>query len=438
MTLPLKNVKQSIPLNSLEKFMLAHESDTISYNSQIMVEFDGDNRRDDLRSAIDIAMREIPLLRSHVEETSFQFKRYFTDRPEIRADDILTLKKEVLTQDAIDQFCQEKFNLLTQLAFRVLLGRLPSGRNVLIFNVHHTLCDGTGQFLILEEIFRIMNGLEVREEAKKAEAFRYRSLWRYMGWKWFLGQLYGNYRPLKKQRQYKMATLIDSPEKNERLVTSIVYSLSDKERDKINENRKKLNVTAAEYLTFCSFKAMDSSLKYRGDMDTPIMIFLPKTLRALLKISYSLHNILTTVLIVGGRNEIYDQSFLSKIKRVISTHGMDSAAKFIFGTLVYSSLLRPNTIRAIYKKLDRDPKSATCSLLVGSFRIPNSYAFPKDWTEVSVWARGTLPKSPGIGVFCIDVEGGCTLTFEYLKALIKVETVEGFKANLIAELTKDI
>jgi len=49
--------------------MLAHESEYVSYNSQLVVEFNGDVRLNDLRGAIDKAIKEIPLLRSKIDET---------------------------------------------------------------------------------------------------------------------------------------------------------------------------------------------------------------------------------------------------------------------------------------------------------------------------------------------------------------------------------
>ncbi|MGZ3809784.1 MAG: condensation domain-containing protein, partial [Bacteriovorax sp.] len=132
------SIKRSIPLNSLEKFMLAHESEYVSYNSQIMVEFKGDVRLHDLRSAIDRAIAEIPLLRSHIEETLFRFKRFYKKESDLKSQDVVELRDEVLSQDAIDEFAGRKFNLSISPAFRFLIGKTTSGKNILIFNVHHT------------------------------------------------------------------------------------------------------------------------------------------------------------------------------------------------------------------------------------------------------------------------------------------------------------
>lgn len=418
--------------------MLAHESEYVSYNSQIMVEFKGDVRLEDMRAAIDKSIREIPLLRSHIEEKVFDFKRLYQSVADFNSHQIVELREEVLDQDSIDEFSQRKFNLSQSPAFRILIGQTSAGKNILIFNVHHTLCDAAGQFHLLEEIFRAMNGMEIRGGAKTDKVFRYRDLWQYMGWKWFVGQIYAQLRPLSKQRQYQMATLIDHHEKPERFVTSTTLELSTEEQEKIRETCKKFDISITEFLTYSCFKALDTSLKGRGDHKTPIMVYLPKTLRPLLKIRYSLQNILTTVWIVGKRDEIHDLKFLGKVKHIINSHKMDKAAKFIFGTLWASSVLRPDTMKNIYQKFDRDPKSITSSLLISAGRVPRSYTFPNGWSDISVWARGTMLKSPGVGVIFTGVAGAETLTIEYLKNLTEKETIENFKANLMEELLKDV
>lgn len=428
---------RSIPLNSLEKFLLAHESEVVSYNSQIVVEFNGDIRLLDMQKAVDQAIREIPLLRSYIKETTFKFRRFYKTESDFNSEQVIEVRDKILNQDSIDEFCQKKFDLAKSPAFRFLLAKTSNGKNILIFNVHHSLCDAAGQFHLLEEVFRVMNGMEIRSGAKSDKVFRYRDLWKHMGWKWFVGNIYSQLRPLSKQRQYKMATLIDHLDRPERFVTSTTIHLSENEQNKIRESCKKFDISITEYLSYCCFKALDSSLKSRGDHKTPIMVYLPKTLRPLLKIRYSLQNILTTVWIVGKRDEIHDLNFLGKVKHIINSHKMDKAAKFIFGTLWASAVLKPKTMREIYQKLDRDADSITSSLLISAGRVPRSYTFPEGWSDISVWARGVMLKSPGVGVIFTGVAGAETITFEYLKDLTEKATIENFKTNLKEELLRD-
>lgn len=416
--------------------MLAHESEEIAYNSQIMVEFLGDVRLADMRAAVDQAIKEIPLLRSHIEETAYNFNRFYKSEADFNSFEVIELRSKILDQDEIDQFCQKKFNLSQSPAFRILIGKTALQKNILIFNVHHTLCDAAGQFHLLEEIFRVMEGQDIREGAKTDKTFRYRDLLRFMGWKWFINQVYTQLRPLAKQRQYKMASLVDHHERPQRFVTSQTVELNSDEQEKIRVSCKELNISITEYLTYSCFKALDKCLKARGDDKTPIMVYLPKTLRPLLKIRYSLQNILSTVWIVGKRDELHSDKFLEKVKHIINSHKMDKAAKFIFGTLWAASVLKPATLKSLYQKLDRDPESATSSLLISAGRVPRSYTFPANWTDISVWARGTMLKSPGVGVIYTGVAGAETLTIEYLKDVVEISTINDFKKNLLSELLK--
>lgn len=427
-------MEKKIPLNSLEKFMLAHESEFISYNSQICIEFYGDVKLEEFKQALLFSIKSIPLLRSKVKIGFFNFERTYLTDHSWNCDEVLEIKNEMLTQVELDQFCNRKFDLKKGPSFKFLLTKTLTNKNLLIFNVHHSLCDAAGQFHLLEEIFRTMENMPIRAGALSDKVFRYRNLWTFMGKKWFSKQLVENFKPLSKQRQYQMATLIDYPDRKERFVTSQTVYLSPEQQTIIREMCKKYEISITEYLTWCCFRAIDQSLRRRGDVKTPIMVYLPKTLRPLLKIRYSLQNILSTVLIVGKREEVYSEKFLGKVKHAIISHKMDKAAKFIFGSLMYCSLFRPKKLQEYFRRLDQDSTSITSSLLISAGLVPRSFTFPSGWMEISVWARGTMLKSPGIGVIFTGVQGAESITLEYLKDLTESSTIEHFKKDLITEL----
>lgn len=423
-----------IPLNSLEKFMLAHESEVVSYNSQIAVEYKGDVGLEELQNAIDQAIDEIPLLRSFITITKFNFKRHYKEKADFYSKDVLRYYDGVLSQEELDNFCFEKFDLTKSPAFRFSLSKTTTGKNLLIFNVHHTLCDAAGQFHILEEIFRVINHLPIRDGAKTDEVFRYRSLWKFMGMKWFFKQIFDNLRPLSGQRQYKMAHLADHPEVKDRFPTTQTFFLTEEEQKTIRDACKEREISITEYLTYCCFKALDKSLKRRNDDKTPIMVYLPKTLRPFLKIRYSLQNMLTTVWIVGKREEIHGEKFLGKVKHVINAHKMDKAAKFIFGTLAVCSLMKPKGLQKIFKDMDNDVGSVTCSLVISAGRVPRSFVFPEKWADIGVWARGAMLKSPGLGVIFTGVSGNESISITYIKSMTKEATILQFRADLLNEL----
>lgn len=433
----MKNHKR-LPLNSLEKFMLAHESEAVSYNSQIVVEFDGFIVPEQFRETIEKAVSSIPWLRTKIITNYFCFDRKIMNAKEIELSKTLIIKDYPITSGELDEFCKMKFDLKAGHCFTFLIAPLTNNRTQLIFNVHHTLCDAAGQFLFLEEIFRIMNGEETRSEALKPATFRYRDLRKHMGIKWFIKQIWDNRKTLKNQRQYKMATLIDHPEKVDRTVSSITFDLNEMQKRNLSVLTKMRDVSIAEYLTYASFIAYDECLRERGDITTPIMAYMPKTLRPFFKIRYSFQNILSTVLVIGKRDEIHNEKFLGKIKHIIRGHKVDQASKFIFKGLLPCSVSRPSTLKRIFSAMDNDPQSITSSMLISAGKVPRSYTFPNSWQNIRIWARGTMLKSPGIGIIYTGTIDHETITIEYVKELFEKETIELLRDRLIESLSPAI
>ncbi len=429
--------KAKLPLNSLEKFMLSHESETIAYNSQLVVEFDGIINPVSFKEILHKAVLEIPWLRTKVKKSFLGWKRYVDQIETIDLTKKLVINDHPLTEEELDSFCSQKFDLENGHNFQFMIAPLANGRQQLIFNVHHTLCDAAGQFLLLEEIFRLMNSQELRPEAVKIQTFRYRHLWHIMGAKWFLGKLWENRKSLKKQRQYKMASLIDHPESLDRKVSSITFDLNEEQKETLRELSKVTKSSITEYIAFNAFSAYDLTLRERGDFKTPIMAYVPKTIRSYLRIRYSFQNILSTVLIVGKRDEIHHPKLLSKIKHVIQTHKMDQAAKFIFNTLLPCALTPAKKLQALFQDMDRDLENETCSMLISAGKVPRSYNFPESWKDIRIWARGTMLKSPGVGIIYTGSSTCETITIEYIKGLTDTQTIHALKRNLLAVLSTE-
>jgi NRPS condensation-like uncharacterized protein len=424
-----------LPLNGLEKFMLAHESLEVSYNSQIIVEFDGLLNIESFKKVIKKAVKDIPWLRTTTSQSFFSFNRNVVDESFVNLEKALIVKNAPLNQDELDEFCKLKFDLLNAHSFTFLISPISNSKTQLIFNVHHTLCDAAGQFLLLEEFFRLINNEEVRPEAKKIQTFRYRNLFSIMGAKWFTSQLWKNRKSLKKQRQYKMAGLIDHPENPGRTVSSLTIQLSTAQKENIKNICKEQQASCIEYLTYTAFSAYDLTLKERNDFTTPIMAYIPKTLRSFLKIRYSFQNILSTVIVVGKREDIHKIKFLLKIKGIIQGHKMDQAGKFIFSSLLPSAIALPKALQKYFKDIDNDKESITSSMLISAGKVPKSFAFPKGWSDVVLWARGTMLKSPGVGIIFTGSGENETITIEFVKELTDLNTVLRLQENLMLILS---
>jgi hypothetical protein len=165
------------------------------------------------------------------------------------------------------------------------------------------------------------------------------------------------------------------------------------------------------------------------------MAYIPKTLRSFLKIRYSFQNILSTVIVVGKREDIHKIKFLLKIKGIIQGHKMDQAGKFIFSSLLPSAIALPTALQKYFKDIDNDKESITSSMLISAGKVPKSFAFPKGWSDVVLWARGTMLKSPGVGIIFTGSGENETITIEFVKELTDLNTVLRLQENLMLILS---
>jgi len=76
-------------------------------------------------------------------------------------------------------------------------------------------------------------------------------------------------------------------------------------------------------------------------------------------------------------------------------------------------------------------------MLISAGKVPRSYTFPTAWTNISIWARGTMLKSPGIGVIYTGTNENETITLEFVKELTDLKTIESLKTNLLKILQPD-
>jgi NRPS condensation-like uncharacterized protein len=424
----------NLPLNSLEKFLMAHETTEISYNTQLVVEFAGDFNLQQFSNALEIVINEIPLLRSRVYLGYYSYQRTYVKNRSYLMSDVLEFKDTILSQDELDLFCKTKFDLKNGKCFKFLVTKTPEGKFRLIFNCHHSVTDAGGQFQILEEIFKVMDGKTVNPAAKNSKPFRYRDLFRIMGLKWMLTHFFKNMKTLSRKRKHHMASIVENKNTKERTVTSTHMFLSDTQQSHLKELCSAHGVTAVEYLSFNVMRALDETLKDQGDFETPIMAYVPKNLRPNLKIRYSLQNILSTIALVGRRKDIHRIEYLHKIKNIIQGHKMEQAAKFIFNSLMPCTLSSAKTIGKFIAKLDSMTGPNHASVLISCGKVSRLYHFPKAWRDIHVWARGGLTSAPALGVIFTGTHEKESITLEYVKELVSKETIESFKFNLLKNL----
>lgn len=425
--------KSKFIMNGLDKFILAHENSHVHYNSQFLIELTGyfDNTR--FETSLDLIISQIPALRSKIKTRPWGFKRSIYKKAWFRSQDIIQYTENA-SDDEIDTFCYQPFDLKNDPPLKFLIVKKPTS-TLIVFSIHHSLCDGVGQALLLEEILRAWDGKPVSYYSTNMKPIQWRAFGKKMGNRWILKQLYTNFRTIKATRTYKMASLVDYHNSKDRKVTTRMTVLTGAKRETIEKSCQFLKMTLSEYLAYCSFLALNTCLVKRNSQ-SPIMIYMPKNMRHEFKIRKSLQNIISTVLLVAKPKDIGTPLLIEKIKNKIKSHNMDTAVPFIFRVMLVDSLIPPYFLRKKYQRIDRNPESQTCTLFISAGTLPRKMDFPNEWGNITVSARGTMLKSPGLGLILTGLKGKETLTLEYIPSLFKPETIDLFEKSLQEELFK--
>lgn len=77
-------------------------------------------------------------------------------------------------------------------------------------------------------------------------------------------------------------------------------------------------------------------------------------------------------------------------------------------------------------------------MLVSAGKVPKSFTFPKKWSNITTWARGTMLKSPGVGVIFTGTNDNETITLEFVKELTDLETILTLEKNILISIDDNL
>ncbi len=402
--------KRKYRLNGLERFMLANEHERVAYNSQFVFEFTHPVSREKLLETTERWISVFPPVRSVIERRLFWDQRFVYRRAWFSSREIFHFEDRI-SQEAIDRFCGRHFDLAFEPAVRFLLQQ-EGDRARLIFNCHHSLFDGAGQAYAFEIWSKIYNGSDVQGEVD-VKAFRYRFVRHQMGWKKSLALLWRNFSLKPPRKMPKLGTLNDFPDQGEdRLVSSVTLDVSG---EPYQDLRSQFLVKAAE--------VVDRVLAEKGNREDPFIIYAPAGLRWVMKAHSTFQNAVVSQTLFFGRNLPRDE-----IKRRVEQKSKGDIflenARFLFGTLPLSYLTPSRKLEKKLRPFDQAESPITCTMLAVHAPIPRAFPVPKDWRDLRISARGTLMRSPCIGLILTGQRGRETLTIEYLPSLVSKATVE--------------
>ncbi len=409
--------RKKYALNAIERFMLYHESENLSYNSQLVFEFESKLEREKMLATTNEWIESLPQVRSTIEDSPFWPQRYSYKKAWFQASDIFSFS-EGIQDKQMDQFCCQKFHLGFEPAVRFLL-QSEGERHRLIFSCHHSLFDGAAQIFSFEAWAQIYNGHPCPKALTELRTFRYRDVVKKVGIKTFLSLLWKN-RQVKAPRDLSGVASLNTKEDNgQRFVTSRTLKLPQ------SLNLRLSPATAV-------LRAFDQTLQSIGDLKKPIVALVPQGLRFHLKVNDSLQNILTSQVVFSKRQKIQEPDFHLYVQSRISANPLLTSQKFIFGTLPVCSLFPACSLRSTFRRFDAS-NSQSVSLLLVHAPVPKTLPLPSAWNNILISARGTLLKSPSVGIVLTGPRNRMTLTVEYVSGLVEDSTIEILLQHLKAE-----
>nr|BFD69066.1 hypothetical protein HAGR004_40880 [Bdellovibrio sp. HAGR004] len=411
--------KQKYALNGVERFMLYNVSEKVPYNSQFIFDFEGTLNKEKILQVTQTWLTETPVLRSVIEESFYRPQRYIYKKVWFKAENIVEFSDSLDDQQR-DQFCYRPFHLAFEPAVRFLV-QSDGRKHRMIFSCHHSLMDGAGQAFAFEIWAKLYKGLEYPQAFKNVQSFYYRDLRKTLGLKKFCQLLFTNLRPSPRRSVKGVACLNTLPDIGDRRVSSVTAFLDMK-------NSRRIDYTGVV------IEAFDSTLKAIGDSEKPLFVIIPVGLRWTLRVRDSLQNILVSSVLFLKREKLKDPSWQQDVHKKLAQDPIELNQKFLFGVLPLCSLSPAGRLRKRFSQMDSVKSSQSSSLLFVQAPIPQTYSLPHDWENVFISARGTLLKSPGVGVIVTGKKSHQTVTVEYIPSLVD----ENHARKLLAEITQRI
>jgi hypothetical protein len=199
---------------------------------------------------------------------------------------------------------------------------------------------------------------------------------------------------------------------------------------------RKLALSSSAYISLVGAKVMDKLLQERGESNKPIVLYITKSMRFEFKVMRAYQNLLGFIWMKIERGDIHQKDFNAKFR---DTYKFRSGEDEVKKTLLLGALVvKLKSFESLKKILKiKEEKIHDCTLLVSSGRTPAELQFPEEWKISKLYAKGSMHRSPGIGLLVTSFKQKDFICIEYLRDAFKKETIQRFKELLIAELTQE-
>ncbi len=422
---------KKINLSHQDQFLLALDREDLPFNSHTIIEVTLESDISLLKKALIDYVKVEPLLRVVPNKKTGTFM--ILDFSKIETDSLFF----TLEEKEEESFFIKPFMFPHEIAIR--MGVVTTKEKIkIIFSYHHFLFDGHAQFIFLEELLKVARGEKVSPR-KNFEIYRFRYFFKSKNIKWYL-RLFKNILKINKKKKntknLKIASLMNTQknQKSSRHSRKLGVEFIEIDRSLMNKKSREYRLSQTTYLSLIALNSIHKILNEKGDRLSPIIIYITKSLRPELGAKKCLQNLIGMIWFKVERKELEKEDFYKKFKEIYKFRSsLDELMKIIFITGVFVKVINFKKIKEILEKKEKYGKMDS-TLILSSGRISRDVIFPKMITVNKIYSRGTMHRSPGLGIMSTGFENKDIICIEYLKDMFNKETIAKLKRHMENEL----
>lgn len=410
-----RQISGPFDLSFQDKYILAFEREDLPFNSHLVLDVEGEIDLQKCEETFQQLIDREPftLILPDAKTGRFRLRENTED-----------IKLIILNENELDAFWDKKFNFPEEIAVRMAV--IPDKK--IIFTFHHAIYDGHAQFNFLKDFLDIYLGKNYQPRTMQ-DVYKFRKYFAGTKWTWYLKNLLPLLKVQKKKGKTKIARLYDF----EPVTRKVDMELIELDRKVMDAAARKLALSSSAFISLIGARAMDKILSERGDNEKPIVLYITKSMRFEFKVMRAYQNLLGFIWMKIDRKDLQEKDFAAKFRDTYKFRsGEDEVKKTLFLGALLVKLKSFSELKQILRK--KEERVHDCTLLVSSGRTPTEMQFPEEWKIVRLYAKGSMHRSPGIGLLVTSFKQKDFICVEYLRDSFKHETIMHFKELLLKEL----
>ena len=421
-----RQTKPNVNLSFQDRYIMAFESELMAFNSHLILEttgvVDGEKIKNTFKKLI--ALEPLTRLVPNLEKGNFSLISY----------ESLDLDHQIFSisdTSVLENFWDKKFDFEVNQEIPVRLALVSTDQTItkIIFCFHHSLYDGHAQFNFLKDFLDIY--LEKNYIPRSLQdIYQFRKYFSKTSPLWITKLFFNTFKSQKKK--VKIARLFDREPKNR----SVEIELIELDRKIMDAAAKKLALSSSAYISLIGSRAIAQLLEERNvDAGQPIVLYITKSMRFELKVPRAYQNLLGFRWMKFSREQILKSDYAINFRNTYKFRSGESEVKKTL--LIAAIIVKLKTFTNLKKLLAiKEAKVHDCTLLISSGRTPSEIEFPDEWKIIKLYAKGSMHRSPGIGLLVTSFKNKDFICIEYLKDAFNPETIARFKDLILMELDK--